>query len=53
MSGDLSILLPLALYLIMTLAVAVWARSPHDRAGRGAAQGFLEEYFIEIGRAHV
>ena len=46
MSGDLSILLPLSLYLIMTLAVAVWARSPHDRAGRGAAQGFLEEYFI-------
>ena len=46
MSGDLSILLPLALYLIMTLAVAVWARSPHDRAGRGAAPGFLEEYFI-------
>ena len=50
MSGDLSILLPLALYLIMTLAVAVWARSPHDRAGRGAAPGFLEEYFIG-GRA--
>lgn len=47
MSGGVSILFPLALYLVITLAVAVWARrSPSGGEARGAAQGFLEDYFI-------
>jgi sodium/pantothenate symporter len=42
MSERMEMLIPLAVYIVLSLAVAVWAR---NRTGQGNSENFLEEYF--------